>query len=65
MVAFTNNVLTTGTKPQHKAAAGFATGAIMLAIFVILMVALPMLAILHPATLAAAEQQAPFGIVGP
>lgn len=59
------NVQTTGSKPRHIATAGFATGAIMLAIFVILMVALLMLAILHPATLAAAEQQAPFGIVGP
>ena len=65
MVDFTN-VLTTGTKPQHKATAGFATGAIiMLAIFVILIVAQLMFAILHPATLAAAEQQAPFGVIGP
>jgi hypothetical protein len=64
MVDFTN-VLTTGTKPQHKATAGFATGAIVLAIFVILIVAQLMFAILHPATLAAAEQQAPFGVIGP
>jgi hypothetical protein len=59
------NVLTTGPKPQHKATAVFATGAIMLAIFGILIVAQLMFAILDPASLAAAVQQAPLGVVAP
>jgi hypothetical protein len=32
------NALTTGPKSQHKAAAGFATGAVMLAIFAVLVI---------------------------
>jgi hypothetical protein len=58
------NVLTTGTKPQQKATAVFATGPIMLAILGILIVAQLMFA-LEPATLAAAVQQAPLGVVAP
>jgi hypothetical protein len=44
------NVLTTGPKLQHKATAVFATGAIMLAILGILIVAV---------------KQAPLGVVAP
>ena len=59
------NVQTTGFKPQYKAAPGFATGAIILAVFVMLIAAQLMFAILDPATLAAATQQAPLGVIGP
>jgi len=55
------NVLTTGTKPQQEATAVLATGAIMLAILSILIVAQLMFT-LDPATLAAAVQQAPLGV---
>ena len=63
MIEF-GNILTNGPIPQHKVTAGFATGAIMLAIFVGLMVAQLMFAVVEPATVAAAVQ-APLGVVGP
>jgi len=62
---FDTTVLRTGLNPQRKATAGFATGAIMLAIFVSLIAAQLMFAIRNPATIAVAEQQAPIGIVAP
>jgi len=64
MVEF-GNILTTGPIPQQKAIAGFATGAIMLAIFCVLLGAQLMFAVLEPATLAAAAPQAPLGVIGP
>ena len=59
------NVRTTGPKSKHEATAGFAPGAIMLAISVILVVAQVIFATRDPATLAAAVPQAPFGIIAP
>jgi hypothetical protein len=58
------NVLTTGPEP-HKATAGVATGAIVLAILATLVVAQVIIAIQNPEALGAASQLAPFGIVAP
>jgi|HubBroStandDraft_6_1064221.scaffolds.fasta_scaffold7548730_1 hypothetical protein len=59
------NALTTGPKSQHKATADFATGAVVLAIFAVLVVAQVMFATLNPKTVATAAELAPFGIVAP
>jgi hypothetical protein len=59
------NALTTGPKSQHKAAAGFATGAVMLAIFAVLVVAQVRFATLNPEIVATATELAPSGIVAP
>jgi hypothetical protein len=59
------NVRATDPKSKHEATAGFVPGAIMLAMSVILVVAQVVFATLDPTTLAAAVQQAPFGIVAP
>ena len=64
MVDFTNGLITR-TKSQHKVTADFVTGVLVLAAFVILIVAQLTFAIRHPVTLAAAEQQAHFGIIAP
>ena len=58
-----SNALSTSSKPQRKAAADLTTGAIVLVI--LLVAAQVMFATLDPATLAAALQHAPFGIVAP
>ena len=58
------DILTSGSIPQEKATAGFATGAILLAVFVALMVAQLMVTILEPSSVAGALQ-APLGVVGP
>ena len=53
-----------GSIPQEKATAGFATGGILLAVFVALMVGQLMVSIFEPATVAGALQ-APLGVLGP
>jgi hypothetical protein len=57
------STLTTSPKPQHKTNADFAAGAIVLAM--LLVAAQVMFATQDPATLGAALQHAPFGIIAP